>query len=180
MTAWPAGTAARSEADHRSRSTRRTVTASVVTASPVTSRRTPRASRLVMPPDWSGVRVTSESAPSTPSPTPAANWRAVPRRDPGERDPAARGAEQRAAQVLRHVVQAAQAQHGAGVRRPQPLQPAHRLRGDRVGGVVQDQAGEQGPVPPRGGRGGELREQQPGQDPGRLGVAVLGQVDAHP
>ncbi len=62
----------------------------------------------------------------------------------------------------------------------QPLDAAHGVGADGVGGVVQDEAGEQRPVG-AGERGlGELGQHQPGDDPGRLGVAALRQVDADP
>ncbi|MET9862719.1 hypothetical protein ABZY93_26155 [Streptomyces smyrnaeus] len=81
------------------------------------------------------------------------------------------------AQVLGHLVQAAQGQQHPRMRRPQPLEPAQRLRGAPLRDVVQDQASEQRLVLAGGRARGELRQEQPRQDPGGIGVSALRQVD---
>ncbi|MBQ1122993.1 hypothetical protein [Streptomyces sp. B15] len=63
------------------------------------------------------------------------------------------------------------------MRRPQPLEPAQRLRGDRLHDVVQHQTGQQRLVTARHRAHGELRHEQPRQDPGGIDVPALRQVD---
>lgn len=57
---------------------------------------------------------------------------------------------------------------------------AHDLGGEGVRGVVEGKEGEEGAVGTGRGGGVELGEEQPGQQPGGVRVAPLGEVDANP
>lgn len=105
---------------------------------------------------------------------------AVPGGDAGEGHAAADRAEQRGVQPLRHVVDGAQDEDGSRVDGTQPPDTPDRLRGDGVRGVVQDEADEERPVGAGGGDRGELGEDEPRQQPGRLGVRTFGEVDPDP
>ena len=177
-----AGTAcARSEADQRSRSTSRTVTASAVAALPVTRRRT-HVQRL-------GQRLVGDDLPvgdvaglaPIPCPRPRRTGRRPRSSTPGERHPAADRAEQRAAQRARarRPGCAASSTAPALAERSRCMPRTDSAVTVCVASSSTRQANSERSVR-ASARLGELREHQPGERSASLRVAALGQFDTDP